>query len=138
VSGNYVYGATAGSGVQVVDVSDPAFPRLVAGNSSVLASGLAVSGNNLVAAGGSEGLQVLDLTFSTVQTPPLLTITRSGSTCAIRWPASVTDAVLETTSQLPPMATWSAAAEAPVIVGDQNLVAIGIGAGSQFFRLRMP
>lgn len=137
-SGNFVYGTASGSGVQVMDVSNPTNPRLVGGNSAVLAGGLAISGTNIFVAGRPEGLQVFDLTLAAPSTPPVLKATRSGSTLTLSWPASVTGAVLETTSQLPPAANWSPAAEAPVIVGDQIVVTIQIGTGSRFFRLKKP
>jgi hypothetical protein len=138
VSGGYVYGAAAGSGVQVIDVSNPTDPRYAGGNSAALANDLAISGNHLFVAADSEGLQVFDLALGNTQDLPALGIARSGSSLTITWPASVTGAVLETTRQLAPTANWSPAAEAPVVVGDQNVVTIQIGAGSRFFRLKKP
>lgn len=62
VSGNYAYVAdgTAG-GLQVIDVSNPANPRRVGGNSLVDARGFMVAGTNVFVAAGYDGLVILDL-----------------------------------------------------------------------------
>jgi len=138
VSGDYVYAAAGGYGVQVIDVSNPTQPRYAVGNSAVSAYDLTISGNHVFVAGGDEGLQVFDLALSNTQTPTTLGITRSGSTLVITWPAAVSGAVLETTSQLAPAPAWSPASETPVLSGGQNVVTIEHGAGSRFFRLKQP
>jgi len=137
-SGNYVYGAAGGSGVQVVDISDPANPLLVGGNSAAVANDLVISGNHVFVAGGPEGLQVFDLALTTPPTPPVLNVTRLGSALTIAWSASATGAVLESSDQLAPGANWSTAPETQAIVGSQKMVTIQIGAGSRFFRLKLP
>lgn len=138
IHGNCAYGAAGGNGVEVVDVSNPAHLRLWGGNSAVLASGLAISGNNVFVAGGSEGLQVFDPAISPPETPLRLQTTRSGSTLTLTWPATFAGAVLETASQLLPAANWAAESAAPVVAGDQSVVTLEIRAGPRFFRLRNP
>jgi hypothetical protein len=69
VSGNYAYVAEAhydaqaqGGGLQVIDVSNPANPQRVGGNSAVFsANDLVVAGNKVFVAAGYDGLVILDL-----------------------------------------------------------------------------
>jgi hypothetical protein len=62
VLGNYAYVADDTAGLQVIDVSNPANPRRVGGNPLFAASDLIVAANKVfVAAGGQDGLVILDL-----------------------------------------------------------------------------
>lgn len=63
IEGNYAYIAAGSAGLQIVDVSKPAAPKIVAalalaGN----ANGIKVVGNTVYLAGGSAGLQIVDVT----------------------------------------------------------------------------
>jgi len=61
VSGNYAYVADSGSGLQVVDIGDPAAPIIVGGvDTPGNAYGISVSGNHAYVADGG-GLQVVDI-----------------------------------------------------------------------------
>jgi hypothetical protein len=62
VSGNYAYVVAGGSGLQVIDVSNPAHPQRVGGYDTIgAATGVAVSGNYAYVADGFAGLQVIDV-----------------------------------------------------------------------------
>jgi Beta-propeller repeat len=71
-------------------------------------------------------------------TGPLLTLTRTGTTVALTWPADATGFTLETAAQLGPAASWAAAAEQPVVIGDQNVVTLDATNVARFFRLTKP
>ena len=62
VSGNYAYVAQGGSGLQVIDISNPANPTSVGGcDTSGGANGVVVSGNYAYVADGDAGVQVVDV-----------------------------------------------------------------------------
>ena len=62
VSGNYVYVADSGSGLQVIDITTPASPQIVGSvNTPGSANGVAVSGNYAYVADEYSGLQVIDI-----------------------------------------------------------------------------
>jgi hypothetical protein len=61
--GDYVFVAESGTGIEVVDISDPSAPAVVgAYNTPGYSYALAVAGNNLYIADDTAGLQVLDIT----------------------------------------------------------------------------
>jgi hypothetical protein len=60
---------------------------------------------------------------------------KTTSGLALSWPASFSGFVVETANALP-ATNWSAVLGAPSIVGDQNVITVGIGSRPQFFRLR--
>ena len=60
VSGNYAYVAAIEE-LLVLDVSDPARPRRVGGNTSFCPSGVAVAGEKVFAAAGAQCLVILHL-----------------------------------------------------------------------------
>lgn len=63
ISGNTAYVADGSSGLQIVDVSDPASPSLLGSyDTPGTASGVYISGNYAYVADGSSGLQVIDVT----------------------------------------------------------------------------
>ena len=136
-SGNYVYGAAGGSGVQVVDISDPANPRLVGGNSAAVANDLVISGNHVFMAGYDEGLQVFDLALSTPPAPPILKTTRSDATLTIAWPVGATNYVLEATTSLPAV-SWNTVTNNPTIGATERSVQLSLTGNAKFFRLRQP
>lgn len=137
-SGNYVYGAAGGSGVEVVDISDPANPALVGGNSAVLAADLVISGDHVFVAGYVEGLQVFDIDLSAAIPLPPLRVVRSGDSLVLTWAATVSGAKLESAATLDPGAVWEDVPTPPVAIGNEQIVTVDIGPGSQFFRLRKP
>ncbi len=144
LDGNHAFVANFQSGLHVLDISDLTSPsRLGGAQCSGYPRGIALAGGYAyVSAQTSDpnasgvGLQIFDRSPGNAKPPVALSIARSGPVLSISWPASITDAVLESTSQLSPAANWSAAPETPVIVGDDKVVTIQIGAGSRFFRLK--
>lgn len=64
-------------------------------------------------------------------------ISRSGQTLRLSWPVSASGFVLESaTSPAAAAGEWTLVPQVPVPEGDQNVVTLEIGPGSQFFRLR--
>lgn len=66
-----------------------------------------------------------------------LKMTRTASGVALSWPRSASGFVLERTDSIPG-GNWTEVAAAPGVEGDQNVLAVEIGPGSHFFRLRGP
>jgi M6 family metalloprotease-like protein len=66
---------------------------------------------------------------------PQLTIYRSGLNVIINWPAGYACFVLEETSQLGPLASWSSVGVVPQLIGDERVVTLPIGSGNKFYRL---
>jgi uncharacterized repeat protein (TIGR01451 family) len=65
-----------------------------------------------------------------------MTVTRSGNTFTISWPASATGFVLESANSLTPPVTWTTVTSPPTqVVGDQKMVTISTASGNRFFRL---
>lgn len=73
-----------------------------------------------------------------IQTPggPLLSISRSGGSLTISWPASSAAFVLEATVSLAVPIAWQPVGQTPVIVGPDNTVTLPASPGSKFYRLR--
>jgi hypothetical protein len=65
-------------------------------------------------------------------------MTRSGQTLVFSWPAAATGYHLESTATVGTGAAWTEVATPPVVIGDEQVVTVDIGAESQFFRLRKP
>jgi hypothetical protein len=85
---------------------------------------------------GSPSLFVLK--FSPISVPPpLIQITRWGSTVTITWPASASGFVLESADSLI-SATWAPVTARPVTSGDQQGVQLAIEGRASFFRLHKP
>jgi hypothetical protein len=64
-----------------------------------------------------------------------LQTSRSGQALRLSWPASATGFVLESAGSIQG-GNWTEVATPPVVEGDQKVVTLEIGPGSQFFRLR--
>ena len=64
----------------------------------------------------------------------LLTIVKSGNDVAVSWPASVSDYILESSTELMAGAAWSAVDGLPSVVG--NTVTVPASGTVRFFRLR--
>ncbi len=74
----------------------------------------------------------------TVETPPALTATLSSNRVVIAWPPSPLNYVLEVTADLAPPVVWTPAPETNVVSGQQTTVAITVGPGAKYYRLRSP
>jgi hypothetical protein len=61
VSGNYAYVASDGSGLQIIDISDPANPTFKGSYDTWGSFGVAVSGNYAYVADADSGLQIIDI-----------------------------------------------------------------------------
>ncbi len=66
-----------------------------------------------------------------------LRIQRLGSEVLLRWPGSITNAILESTTNLMPGRIWTEVTNPPVLIGDENVVTNPAG-GIRFYRLRGP
>jgi hypothetical protein len=66
---------------------------------------------------------------------PSLTVSVSGNTLTVSWPASATGYVLQTTAKLGTGATWTVVGTPPTTVNGITSVNIPIGPGSAFYRL---
>jgi hypothetical protein len=69
--------------------------------------------------------------------PPLIQITRLGSTVTITWPASASGFVLESADSLI-SATWVPVTATPVTSGDQQGIQLAIEGRASLFRLHKP
>jgi sugar lactone lactonase YvrE len=67
---------------------------------------------------------------------PRLQIVRIARGVQLSWPVSTAGFTLEVTDALAPAPNWLPGSTAPVTLGDQNSVAITMGSGPSFFRLR--
>ena len=79
------------------------------------------------------------LTFIAGTQPPALSISLSGSTAVISWPAPSTGFVLEeATDIVTPVSsiTWAPIATAPTVVNGRNTVTLTITSGNRIYRLR--
>jgi hypothetical protein len=83
--------------------------------------------------GGGGDVFLVDLSFR-----DRLKMTRSGQTLVFSWPAAATGYQLESTANLESGVVWESVATPPVVIGDEQVVTVDIGPGSQFFRLRKP
>jgi hypothetical protein len=69
--------------------------------------------------------------------PPRLSISPIvGSTALLSWPASFAGFGLQVTDELGPTNLWSWATNTVEFGGGQNTVAVSIGNGNQFYRLK--
>ena len=89
VSGNYVYVADNAAGLQVIDVSNPASPRRVGGDSLVDARGLILAGTNVFVAAGYDGLVILDLFRPSLRLEPVSPQQPSGFRLFVRGDAGL-------------------------------------------------
>ncbi len=69
---------------------------------------------------------------------PRLSVSLSGNQITLRWASSSRDYVLEFSTSLSPQATWFPAPERPTVAGGRVEVAITVGAGTRFYRLKPP
>lgn len=66
-----------------------------------------------------------------------LRIERLGAHVLLRWPAAATNLLLESATNLAPATVWTPVPEAPVLLGDENVVT-NDATGMRFYRLRGP
>jgi uncharacterized repeat protein (TIGR03803 family) len=101
---------------------------------------LILSGNALYGTasqgGSSDNGTVFSLSFRRQ-----LTITASGTTVILTWPANVagfdyTGYILQSTTNLVSPAVWSTNSPGPVVIGGQNVVINPINGPQQFYRLK--
>lgn len=92
-------------------------------------------GDNTTSAGASIGLGSVELLPFTV-TPPALTPVLLGDYLILRWPASVTGGIVETSSGLGSAATWTDVGAAPLRQGAFWEIALAVTDSARFFRLR--
>ena len=71
------------------------------------------------------------------QSPPTLAIQQIGNQIQLTWPSSVTNYVLESTTQLLPM-NWTSITNVPVAADLLQTVNLNLSNTNRFFRLRMP
>ncbi len=84
------------------------------------------------ATGGNNAIQTISNFRFSYTTPPLLTVTKSGSNALVTWPVSVaTFFVLQGSPSL--AGPWTDLGP-PTVVGLQNQVTVPLS-GTQFFRL---
>jgi hypothetical protein len=76
--------------------------------------------------------------FTPIVSPAVLTAILAGRNLVISWPTNATGFSLEQSDTLAPAANWSVATNAPVVVGDQNVVTVPVDSGMKFFRLIKP
>ncbi len=79
----------------------------------------------------------LDALFINPVAAPSLAIARTGARLALSWPTAATGYVLESTGALP-APTWTAVADAIVVSGDRNTVAVDAAPGARYYRLKKP
>lgn len=82
---------------------------------------------------GNSDAFVAKISFAEV-----LKVSRSGQTLTFSWPASATGYQLESTPTIRAGAAWGKVTITPVVVANEQVVTVDIGAGAQFFRLRKP
>ena len=71
------------------------------------------------------------------ENPIRLTITKVGNNILITWPTVAANYRLESKTSLN-QATWTPISQSPTLNGSRYELALPIGAGNQFFRLRLP
>jgi hypothetical protein len=104
----------------------------VAGTVGQPDAGVAMSGGNFSVSGGFWSL------IAVVQTAgaPTLTVTHSGTSVMISWPASSTGYSLEHNSNLSLPNNWSAVSQGSTLNNGVFSVTIPLTAGNDFFRLK--
>ena len=83
---------------------------------------------------GTLWLDMVTISGDSASDAPALSIVKTGGDVEISWPASATGFTLEATPSLNPV-NWTQVGQAPVIVGERNVVTITNPAGNQFFRI---
>ena len=148
LSGNTLYGTAEEGGISTngtvfaVNTDGTGFTTLYTfsngSDGGSPAAGLVLSANTLYGtayAGGSSGSgTVFSLTLPPV-TAPQLTITPSGASVILTWPAAGAGFTLQSTTNLGSLAFWTTNSPAPVVVNGQNVVTNPLAGAQQFFRL---
>lgn len=132
----YMYGGAAG--LEILDVSQPAMPRVLGGyKPNGTTWGVGVTGNHAVLGLQGQGVAVIEIE-PPPPPPPALAIARMGNTVTLAWPAAATGFGLETAAAFGGPPNWLPEPTLPEIVGDQNVVTLEAGAAARFFRLKKP
>ena len=72
----------------------------------------------------------------TVVEPVLLSVSRSGNSIVITWPADASNYYLESAASLAPPVTWTRITNPlPTVVGGVNTITLPLGTGPSYFRL---
>jgi hypothetical protein len=79
---------------------------------------------------GSTTMAILDN-----ETPPTVSVARSGNNLILSWPVSFTGFGVETATNLTPTISWSAVTNQTQTVGSQFRITVDSTPGQQFFRL---
>jgi len=69
---------------------------------------------------------------------PILSIPQNSHQLVLSWPTNAVGFALETVDTLSSSMAWLPVSESPVIVGDQNTIAVSDPRGGKFYRLRKP
>jgi uncharacterized repeat protein (TIGR03803 family) len=99
--------------------------------------GLASSGNSLFGTalyGGLRNGTVFSISLAS-PSPPLLTITPSGTKVILTWPASATGFTLQCTGNLVAPVAWTTVSPGPVVINGMNTVTNPISGAQKLFRL---
>jgi len=96
---------------------------------------------NTVSVGSSATVDPLkgnnSVAVKTVVEFPQFSFVRAGNNLVISWPAGASSYILQQTTNLTPPVIWTAVTNPPpVTVGDQKVMTLPIGNGSEFFRLQ--
>jgi hypothetical protein len=71
-----------------------------------------------------------------VETPPILSVSRSGTDVVLRWSAAATGYVVVAKSVLDPALAWNPIANPVTTSNGTNSVTVAASSGIRFFRLR--
>ncbi|HEY3854223.1 MAG TPA: choice-of-anchor tandem repeat GloVer-containing protein [Verrucomicrobiae bacterium] len=148
LSGNTLYGTTEWGGtngwgtVFEVSTDGTGFASLYSftdgSDGSVPLAGLFLLNNTLYGTSsggnGAPGGTIFSLSLSTFGPTPL-NITLPGTNIVLTWPTNVTEATLQSTTNLGARPDWTAVSISPVIVNGQYTVTNTISGAQQFFRL---
>lgn len=97
-----------------------------------------VAGNVYAAGSGYSPESGGDIMVARISSPlvPHLSIRQLDSAVCLSWSRLVTDVVLETTTNLSALGTWTRVTKTPAIVAGQNCLTNRVQSGSRFYRLR--
>jgi len=109
----------------------PAYGRLVQGNDGNFYGTTARGG-----VGYDGTLRSGHGTIFRLLQPPSLKMTRVANQVVISWPTSAVGFVLEGADSLSPPVGWATVPDTPIVIGDQNTVAVAASGVSKFYRLK--
>ncbi len=95
---------------------------------------VATQAGSTYGSGGTLWLDMVTFSGDADVSLPQLAIVRAGSDIQVSWPTAASGFALQHTRSLNPV-SWEAVTNAPIVVGDRNVVTIVSPSGDQFFRL---